>query len=202
MECEEASFIYPIARLDPAAQSSAWSRAVSDVIEPASSGRASCRGCGANIDKDALRFGERVPNAFGEGEASLWFHVRCAAFRRPEKLAACLAEATIDLPDREELARLAQEGIAHHRLPRLTRLERSKSGRAKCRHCQQTIDKGVWRFVLEIWEEARFTPIGFAHVTCSTDYFGLKPLMPRLVGWQPELTEEERREVAALLGEG
>ena len=38
------------------------------VIEHASSGRAKCRSCDQPIAKGELRFGERQPNAFGEGE--------------------------------------------------------------------------------------------------------------------------------------
>ena len=39
------------------------------VIEPASSGRAKCRGCGRAIAKGELRLGERLPNPFtDEGE--------------------------------------------------------------------------------------------------------------------------------------
>jgi hypothetical protein len=54
------------------------------VIEHATSGRAKCRGCGGRIDKDALRFGENRPNAYGDGEMTLWFHVPCAAYKRQE----------------------------------------------------------------------------------------------------------------------
>jgi len=54
------------------------------VIEPAKTGRAKCRGCDRPIAKDELRFGERVANAFGDGETTLWFHLQCAAYKRPE----------------------------------------------------------------------------------------------------------------------
>ena len=54
------------------------------MIEPASSGRAKCRSCDQPIAKGELRFGERQPNAFGEGEMTLWFHLPCAAYSRPE----------------------------------------------------------------------------------------------------------------------
>src|SRR6478736_6926755 len=68
------------------------------VIEPATSARAKCRGCDQKIDKGELRFGERQPNAFGEGEMTLWFHVPCAAFKRPEpflELARASAEPAV-----------------------------------------------------------------------------------------------------------
>ena len=53
------------------------------VIETASSGRAKCRGCGEKIAAGELRFGERLPNPFAEGETTHWFHLECAAFKRP-----------------------------------------------------------------------------------------------------------------------
>ena len=33
-----------------------------------------CRGCGRPIARGELRFGERLPNAFAEGEMTVWFH--------------------------------------------------------------------------------------------------------------------------------
>jgi hypothetical protein len=53
------------------------------VFEVASTGRAKCRGCGEPIQRGDTRFGERLPNPYGEGEMTLWFHPRCAAFKRP-----------------------------------------------------------------------------------------------------------------------
>ena len=60
-------------------------------IEPATSGRAKCRGCGRPIDKGELRLGERLPNPYAEGEMTLWFHPTCAAYKRPEALLEALA---------------------------------------------------------------------------------------------------------------
>ncbi|NIL99791.1 MAG: hypothetical protein GTN89_02335, partial [Acidobacteria bacterium] len=54
------------------------------VLEPATSGRAKCRGCGQAIKKDEIRLGEKLPNPFAEGEMTHWYHPPCAAFKRPE----------------------------------------------------------------------------------------------------------------------
>ena len=63
-------------------------------IEPATSGRAKCRGCGQAIAKEELRFGERLPNPFADdSEMTLWFHIPCAAYKRPESLQEVLFEA-------------------------------------------------------------------------------------------------------------
>jgi len=138
-----------------------------DTIEPAASARAKCRACGHPIDKGMLRFGERVPNPYGEGEATYWFHVPCAAERRPERFVALFAQEP-SVPgapsDWLALLALAQEGVAHHRLPRIAGLERAKSGRARCRQCRQSIAQDDWRIVLSIWEEGRFAPMGFVHL--------------------------------------
>ena len=54
------------------------------VVEEAKSGRAKCRGCDSPIAKGELRFGEKLPNPFADdSEMTLWFHIRCAAMRRP-----------------------------------------------------------------------------------------------------------------------
>src|SRR5947207_3050798 len=64
------------------------------VMEPATSARATCRGCNQKIAKGELRFGERQPNAFGEGEMTLWFHLACAAYKRPEAFLEVAREST------------------------------------------------------------------------------------------------------------
>ena len=66
------------------------------LIERASSARATCRGCGAKIAKGELRFGEQLPNPFADGEGALmthWFHMACAAYRRPEAFIDGIAPA-------------------------------------------------------------------------------------------------------------
>jgi hypothetical protein len=143
-----------------------------DVIEPASSGRAKCRGCQGKIEKDVLRYGEAVPNAFGEGEALHWYHLRCGAEKRPESFIKALAESTVDIAERSELERVAAVGIAHPRLSRFARLERASSGRARCQACHEVIEKGALRLVLERVEEGMVSGSGFVHVDCALAYAG------------------------------
>lgn len=167
------------------------------VIEPATSGRAKCRGCGEKIEKDELRFGERGPNPFGEGDATYWFHIVCAACRRPQEFLGvdCAAIG-------EPMRLLAEAGRDHYRLPRIARAERASSGRAKCRQCKQIIAAKSWRIALQIWEEARFTAMGFIHVECSKDYFGTADILPRITRFTPGLTAADLEQIAhALAGE-
>lgn len=149
---------------------------MTDVLEIASSGRAKCRGCDAPIAKGEWRFGEHEANPYGDGEATYWFHPSCAAFRRPERFLALTSEQTQVLPDATTLRDIAALGIAHHRLPRITHIERAKSGRSTCRHCKSSIAANTVRIVLTIWEQTRFTPMGFIHLGCAVDYFGTTQL--------------------------
>ena len=93
------------------------------VIEPASSGRAKCRSCDQPIAKGELRFGERQPNAFGEGEMTLWFHLPCAAYARPEPFLETRLEgpAAARSSAARGLAAAARFGIEHRRVPRAAR---------------------------------------------------------------------------------
>ncbi|MEO1171522.1 MAG: hypothetical protein AAFX94_05655 [Myxococcota bacterium] len=144
---------------------------MSAVLEEATSGRAKCRGCGEKLPKGEFRFGERVPNPFGDGEATYWFHPWCAAARRPEVYLE-LEHVPEALEHASELEALALVGREHHRLARIEKLERAPSGRARCRHCKELIEKGAPRIGLGIWEEGRFSPMGNIHLSCAEDYFG------------------------------
>lgn len=174
------------------------------VLEPAASGRAKCRGCARSIEQGALRFGERQPNAFGEGEMTLWFHLDCAAYKRPEPLLELLAtppDAAAQLqPD--ALARLraaAEHGIAHRRLPRIDGAERAATGRARCRHCRELIERGEWRIPLVFFEEYRFAPSGFVHAACVPAYFETSDVLARVRHFNPALTDADTAELAAAI---
>lgn len=166
------------------------------VIEPASSGRAKCRGCGQAIAKGELRFGERQPNAFGDGEMTLWLHLRCAAYKRPEPLLEALdACAGAGLDDAATLRRIAEQGVAHRRLPRVDRASLAPSGRARCRSCREMIDKDSWRIALVYFEGYRFQPSGFIHARCANAYLETTDLIDRIAHFTPELTPAELDEL-------
>lgn len=166
-----------------------------DSIQAAPSGRAKCRGCGAAIAKGELRFGETGPNAYGEGEATSWFHLRCAALMRPEVFEPVLSTHAGDLPEREWLVETVRRGLLHRRLPRLLRAERASSGRAHCRSCRELIDKGRWRFALQMFEEGRPNAIGTIHVGCAEAYFGTADVRDRVRRLNPELSEADWAEL-------
>jgi len=167
------------------------------VIEPATSARAKCRGCDRKIDKSELRFGERQPNAFGEGEMTLWFHVPCAAFKRPEPFLE-VARASAE-PDVTKWIPTAENGVAHRRLPRVNGAERAKTGRAHCRSCRELIASDTWRIALTFFEEYRFAPSGFIHAACAADYFETIEILDRVARFSPDLDRGDLDDLARAL---
>ena len=188
------------------------------VVEPAASGRAKCRGCGKPIAKAELRFGERLPNPYGEGEMTLWFHLPCGAFKRPEPFLQALekpesraALATLERAEVDRLRDVAKTGAAHRRLPRVDGAGRAPTGRARCRACRAKIDKDAWRIGLVYYEEGFFNPAGFIHAGCARDYLagggddaaaplGRDEVIAAIAHFSPELTEDDLLEIGAEIG--
>ena len=173
---------------------------MSHVFEAAPTGRAKCRGCSRPIAKGELRFGERVPNAYAEGETTLWYHPLCAAYRRPEAVLEAL-EAGPPPADAEILERAARSTTAHRRLPRVAGGERAPTGQAKCRACRESIPKGSWRVRLVFYEEGRFSPGGFLHLACQPAYFEGNDIVPALLHFSPDLGEADRDELVRTCAE-
>jgi len=166
------------------------------LFEPAASGRSKCRACGATLRRGELRFGERLPNLFGEGEMSLWFHPRCAAYKRPQSFLEALADAALEIPERAALERVAREGAAHRRLPRIDGAEHAPSGQARCRQCREPIERDGWRIRVVFYEEGRFFPGGFVHLKCRRPYFEVDDVLERLLALSPALAAHERADLA------
>lgn len=179
-------------------------------IEPAASGRAKCRGCDQKIPKGELRFGERLENPFGEGEMTLWFHLVCGVYKRPEPFLEVLTDTDADLESVDTPAAVghaidwfraeAAIGIEHRRLPRLTGVGRAPTGRARCRSCKELIEKDAWRVGLVYYEEGFFNPSGFIHAGCARDYFEASELaaaaiMRRVRHFSPDLSSADLTEI-------
>jgi hypothetical protein len=165
---------------------------VAHLFEPASSGRAKCRGCARPIARGELRFGERLPNPFADGEMTLWFHPACAAYKRPEPFLQALAETRESVPDRDRLEGAARASLAHRRVPRIDGVERAPGAQAKCRHCRQPIERGSWRIRLVFYDEGQFSPGGFVHLDCRQAYFETGDILEHLLHFSPALTDAER----------
>ncbi len=170
-----------------------------DRIEVAASGRARCRACRRSIAKGEERFAEAVPNPVAAGESQQYYHLPCAAERRPKPFAAFLASLDPPRNDLEGLATSAALGVEHARLERLGLLERSKSARANCRQCHEPIEKGAWRVALQPIEEGRVAAWGFVHLACAGAYTGIKPSLKRLTRYTELLSPEEAAVIASTL---
>lgn len=173
------------------------------LFEPAASGRSKCRGCGRAIARDEIRFGEVLPNLFGEGEMTLWFHLLCAAYKRPQELLDGLAgEQGGKVAGRETLERAAHASLAFRRNSRIDGVERSPTSQARCRHCREPIERGGWRIRVVYYEQGRFYPGGFVHLACHKAYFEGHDVLDQLLHFSPKLTDEEREELKRAYADG
>jgi hypothetical protein len=167
------------------------------LIEPAASGRSRCRGCGTAIRKGELRFGECLDNPYGEGDMTLWFHPRCAAYRRPESFLEALAAH--EDPELAPLRAAADFSLAHRRVRRIGSIERAATGRARCRSCRGAIARDGLRIPLLFYEEGMFTASGFVHLECAPGYFESTQLLDCIRHFNPGLDGDDLREIQRLL---
>jgi hypothetical protein len=170
------------------------------VLEPASSGRAKCRGCGQTIKKDEIRLGERLPNPFAEGEMTHWYHPPCAAFKRPETFLEVAADQPGSIQDCAALVDQAMIGAAHRRVPRVDGAQKSPTGRARCRSCRESIEKDTWRVALVFYEDGRYQPSGFVHAGCASAYFETTEILRPVRYFSAGLSDAEMIEFEAALG--
>jgi len=147
----------------------------------------------------ALRFGERLPNPYGDegGEMTHWFHLTCAAYRRPEPFLETLAATAAAIPDVDPLTQHAQLGVTHRRLPRVSTAGRASSGRATCRACKEAIAKDTWRIALVFYDDGRFVPSGFIHAGCTGPYIETTDIMDRVTHFSPDLTAADLEDLRA-----
>lgn len=173
------------------------------LIQHAPTGRAKCRGCGQAIAKGDWRFGEAVPNPFADTEGATsthWFHLPCAAFKRPEPFLPTLLESSVTVDGGDDLVREAQLGLDHRRAQRVDAASRAPSGRAACRACKANIEKGTWRIALVFYEDGRFSPSGYIHTGCVPAYIETAAILPRIRHFSPALTVDDLAVIAAEIG--
>jgi len=125
------------------------------VIEGARSGRSRCKVCRRAINKDTLRLGVLIEGPYGTGY--LWHHLTCAARRKFENVEeAYELEAWNEaktppgkVPTLDELRKVREDAdVRKKQRKQIPYAEPAPSGRAKCKHCEQPIDKGSLRVVL------------------------------------------------------
>jgi hypothetical protein len=142
-----------------------------------------------------------LPNPFAEGDLTHWFHLRCAAYKRPEPLLEALTLSTDPLAEREQLEQTARRSIEHRRLPRIDGGERAPGSQAKCRSCHEVIARGTWRIRLVFYEEGRFVPAGFVHPACSAAYFEVPEVAEQVMHFTTGLSDDEREQLRTALRE-
>jgi len=146
------------------------------VIEGARSSRSRCKTCRRKINKGLPRIGMLIEGPFGTGY--LWHHLNCAArgqFERVEEAYRLEAwneakELLAKIPDLAELARLQTEADERKsKRKELPYAEPAPTGRARCKHCGEVIEKDSLRVTLgrlvEFGNQVRTTPIN-VHPRC------------------------------------
>jgi hypothetical protein len=146
------------------------------VIEGARSSRSRCKTCRRKIDKGSLRVGMLIEGPFGTGY--LWHHLRCAARRHFERLEQAYEleawkeakEPPAKVPELASLERLRHEAEERARKRKeIPHVEIAPSGRSRCKHCGQPIEKGGLRVVLgrsvEFGQQVRTAPTN-VHPRC------------------------------------
>lgn len=125
------------------------------VIEGARSSRSRCKTCRRKIDKGALRLGILIEGPYGIGY--MWHHLNCAARRQFDRVLEAYEqeawlnakEAPNNLPGIETLELQQQKDEERRKSKRdIPYVEIDPSGRAKCKHCDGTMEKGSVRVVL------------------------------------------------------
>lgn len=149
------------------------------IIEAARSGRSKCKACRKAIAKDDLRLGVLVEGPYGLGH--MWYHIKCSAKRIFDKLEEAYAQEAwnnakvppTDIPDLQELSKLKEEAEKKKAEKKeLPYTELAPSGRARCKHCDELIEKATPRVVIgravEFGQQQRTTPIN-VHPGCVAD---------------------------------
>jgi len=138
---------------------------MAETIETAKTGRAKCRACRQPIEKGSLRFGEEQPSQFAEGMQWVWFHLSCAAKSKPVQVRAAMDAFDGEIPDRAALeASMAAADTAPTVFPYA---ERAPTGRSRCLHCREPIEKDALRVATERELEMGRTGAGYLHPRCA-----------------------------------
>eukprot|EP01147_Barroeca_monosierra_P005117 gene5117-156_t len=117
----------------------------------AASGRATCRGCRSAIGKGTLRLARLTPSPFFDGLQPNYFHFRCffAKGEQPQNTADIEGFDLLRLEDQEKIQKKIEEVLvgasATNNDSEHLKMEYAPSSRAKCRKCEESIQKNELR---------------------------------------------------------
>ncbi|MFW9902901.1 MAG: hypothetical protein ACFFFH_01095 [Candidatus Thorarchaeota archaeon] len=151
------------------------------IIEPAKSGRASCRNCRGKIFKGEYRIG--IPYQFTRPDGEIvysfgYYHPECTPKDKIKMIFNILeASATIDKSERDKIRKSLKKRLKERdespQIPSVLQkpfLETSKSSRGACRICEEKIEKGLYRVAeptqVELEDGRKFFSHKFFHVKC------------------------------------
>jgi hypothetical protein len=148
---------------------------MSNIIEEAKSGRASCRTCKKTIAKGELRLGVEVTTQFSDTPSMQWHHLPCAAGKLAGELKEAMGTFDGEIPDRADLEAKIAESIkkGHAKPAGFPYVDRAPTGRAKCMQCEETIPKDSFRVAVEreIDTGAMVTRgAGYLHPKCVVEH--------------------------------
>lgn len=175
-------------------------------IEVAKTGRAGCRACKTPIPKGDLRFGEEVPNAFSaSGEMSYqWYHLPCAALKKPTQLKQALAAFTGEVPNKAELEKTLEESAKKQKPSAFPYAERASTGRSRCQQCEEPIQKGALRVAVEREVETssfRTAGAGYLHPECAKEYTKDDQLISKIRSNTTNLPPQDLEDLSKAIGE-
>ena len=164
---------------------------MSNMIEPAKSGRAKCRGCGEKIEKDTLRYG----NFDEQWESYKWFHLPCGAAENLAGFMQAVEDYDGEIEDLDAILVKAKEAARGKGFPRV---EVASSGRSSCLLCEEKIaPKGTLRVVVEREVEGFGKRPAYLHLGCAAGFLEAdSDELTDLLIENSILTEEQADEVA------
>jgi poly [ADP-ribose] polymerase len=168
------------------------------IIEVSKSGRASCRKCKQKIEKDSLRFGLESEMQYGDAPSYRWYHLECAAAAEPSELEKGLASYEGDVPNRADLEKAIADGKKKKKPATFPYAEVAPTGRSKCMHCGEAIEKGALRVAVkrEVDTGAFMTAgPGYLHVGCAVEHTGDEDLSAKILENSEQLDDEQKREI-------
>jgi hypothetical protein len=145
------------------------------IIEAARSSRSKCRGCRKKIEKGKARVGVLVDGFYGPGYS--WNHVKCLARKDISKVEEAYELVSwaddLTMPTLESLRKEAEKAESKKKEKKLAPYaERAPTGRSKCKHCGEGIEKGAWRVAVlrevEFGAQVRAGPIN-VHPGCVAE---------------------------------